>query len=61
MFHIDKLDPVGIAAPMVMHIASLEANLAGRYLIGLPIQKDVLHYFNFDDEGSYTLKKFSLC
>lgn len=60
VFGIKKLDSVGIAGPMVMHIASLEANLAGRYLIGLPVQKDMLHYISFDKKGEYSCKKFSL-
>ena len=60
VFHIGKLEPVGIAAPMVMHIASLQANLATRYLVGWEIKKDVLHYIDFDDKGIYTHKQFDL-
>ena len=60
VFKVAKLDPVGIAAPMVMHIASLQANLVTRYFVGLPVQKDKLHYVHFNEDGEYCLNKYSL-
>jgi len=60
VFAVKALDSVGITAPMVMNIASFEALLASRYLVGLPIQKDVLHYIDFNSSGEYNCKKFTL-
>ncbi len=37
-----------------------QANLALRYLVGLPVAKDRLHYFYYDGEGELVLQKFSL-
>ncbi len=60
VFQITNRKPGGIAAPIVMNIASLQANLALRYLAGLNVKKDQLYYCFFDDEGSYTIQKFAL-
>lgn len=60
VFQITNRKPGGIAAPIVMNIASLQANLALRYLAGLSIKKDQLYYCFFDDEGGYTVQKFLL-
>ena len=56
---VDKI-PAGIAAPIVMHIASLQANLALRYLAGLSVKKDTLYYLFFNDEGELITQKFGL-
>lgn len=60
LFAITQRKPAGIACPIVMQIASFEANLALRYLAGLPIAKDKLHYLFFDKFGEFNLQKFSL-
>lgn len=60
LFAITDRKPAGIACPIVMQIASFEANLALRYLAGLPIAKDKLHYLFFDKEGELNLQKFNL-
>lgn len=59
-FKIIKKTPAGIAAPIVMHIASLQANLALRYLAGLSVKKDTLYYLFFNDEGEMITQKFGL-
>jgi len=59
-FKIIKKAPAGIAAPIVMHIASLQANLALRYLAGLTVKKDLLYYLCFNDEGELITQKFGL-
>ncbi len=59
-FKITAKTPQGIAAPMVMHIASLQANLALRYLIGLSLKKDTLYYLFFNAEGELVTQKFAL-
>jgi adenylyltransferase/sulfurtransferase len=45
---------------MVMHIASLQANLAIRYLTDLPIVKDKLYYLYFNKEGELITQKFNM-
>lgn len=59
-FKIVKKTPAGIAAPIVMHIASLQANLALRYLAGLEVKKDMLYYLFFNNEGELVTQKFNL-
>ena len=59
-FKIIKKTPAGIAAPIVMHIASLQANLALRYLTGLSVKKDKLYYLFFNEEGELITQKFGL-
>lgn len=60
LFKITLKTPAGIAAPIVMHIASLQANLALRYLAGLSIKKDFLYYVFFNAEGELVTQKFAL-
>ncbi len=60
VFKITQKTPAGIAAPIVMHIASLQANLALRYLAGLSVKKDFLYYIFFNQEGELVTQKFSL-
>ncbi|MDD5406740.1 MAG: ThiF family adenylyltransferase [Sulfurovaceae bacterium] len=52
--------PSGIAAPMVMQVASLEANLALRYLAGLKVTRDKLYYLYYDEFGEFVMQKFGL-
>ena len=59
-FKIIKKTPAGIAAPIVMHIASLQANLALRFLAGLSVKKDMLYYIFFNEEGELITQKFNL-
>lgn len=59
-FKITSQTPAGIAAPIVMHIASLQANLALRYLAGLSVKKDYLYYLFFNEEGELITQKFGL-
>ncbi len=60
VFKITQKTPAGIAAPIVMHIASLQANLALRYLAGLSVKKDYLYYLFFNEEGELITQKFGL-
>ena len=59
-FKIIQKTPAGIAAPIVMHIASLQANLALRFLAGLSVKKDTLYYLFFNEEGELITQKFGL-
>jgi adenylyltransferase/sulfurtransferase len=60
VFNISNHKPGGIAAAIVMHIGSLQANLALRYLAGLTVMKDKLYYLYFDDEGELITQKFGM-
>ena len=60
MFATKKVEPKGIAAPMVMQIASFEANLALRYLANLEVAKDIFYYLYYNDSGEFEIKKFKL-
>jgi len=60
VFNSSDHKPGGIAAPIVMHIGSLQANLALRYLTGLPVLKDKLYYLYFNDEGELITQKFAM-
>ncbi len=60
VFKITQKTPAGIAAPIVMHIASLEANLALRYLAGLSVKKDLLYYLFFNNDGELITQKFHM-
>lgn len=59
-FKVKDKKPSGIAAPIVMHIASLQANLALRYLAGLSVKKDFLYYLYINDEGELITQKFGM-
>ena len=59
-FKITERTPAGIAAPIVMMVASFEANLAIRYLADLPIKKDYLYYLYFDGDGDLVVNKFHM-
>ncbi len=50
----------GVAAPIVMHIASLQANLALRYLTGLTVAKDKVYFLFFDETGELIIQKFNM-
>ena len=60
VFNLSDHKPAGITAPIVMHIASLQANLALRYLAGLSVVKDKLYYLYFNDEGELITQKFGM-
>jgi len=60
VFNTSSHTPEGIAAPIVMHIGALQANLALRYLVGLTVLKDKLYYLYFNDEGELITQKFGM-
>ena len=60
VFNMSDHKPGGITAPIVMHIGSLQANLALRYLAGLPVVKDKLYYLYFNNEGELITQKFGM-
>jgi adenylyltransferase/sulfurtransferase len=60
IFTVKNRTPNGIACPIVMQIASIQANIALRYLANLQIKKDFLNYIFYDEVGELTLQKFGL-
>ncbi|WP_187647091.1 HesA/MoeB/ThiF family protein [Nitrosophilus labii] len=59
-FKVTDRTPAGIAAPIVMLVASFEANLAIRYLAGLSVKKDRLFYLYFNSDGDFIVQKFEM-
>lgn len=59
-FKINDKKPLGITAPIVMQVASLQANLALRFLAGLSVKKDLLYYIYFDEEGDLITQKLAM-
>ncbi len=60
VFNISNHTPKGISAPMVMQIASTQANMAIRYLIGLEIDRDKLYYIFYNKSGELITQKFGM-
>jgi len=60
VFNTSDHKPDGIATPIVMNIASLQANLALRYLAKLSVKKDFLYYCFFNEDGIFETQKFGL-
>ena len=60
VFNNSDHKPGGITAPIVMFVASLQANLALRYLAGLSVTKDKLYYLYFNNEGELITQKFGM-
>ena len=60
IFQMTDHIPAGITAPIVMHIASLQSNLALRFLANLSVKKDKLYYLSFNNDGELETKKFNL-
>lgn len=48
-FRVSDRKPGGIATPIVMNIASLSANMALRFLAGLEVKRDCLHYCTLNE------------
>ncbi|WP_033916566.1 HesA/MoeB/ThiF family protein [Campylobacter sputorum] len=51
--------PGGITTPIVMFMASFEANLAIRYLANLDVKKDMLYYLDISS-GELNINKFKI-
>lgn len=60
IFQINNRTPKGITAPIVMQIASIQANIALRYLANYKVAKDKLYYCYYDQDGDFCLQKFGL-
>jgi adenylyltransferase/sulfurtransferase len=59
-FQVVDRKPGGIACPIVMNIASMQANLTIKYLLGDDVSKDTLYYLFYDEMGVINLQKFLL-
>jgi molybdopterin/thiamine biosynthesis adenylyltransferase len=59
-FNTTEHTPAGITPPIVMQIASFQANIALRYLAGLSIEKDTLYYLFFNENGEFVTQKFRM-
>jgi len=52
--------PKGVATPIVMLIASFQANIGLKYLLGENPKSDVLYLLSFDSDGIFTVKNFRM-
>jgi adenylyltransferase/sulfurtransferase len=59
-FNTKEHTPSGIAAPIVMQVASFEANLALLYLVGTQVKRDQLYHMQYNDRGEFEIKSFSI-
>ena len=59
VFNVKDKTPSGVTPPIVMHLASLQATLALRFLVGLEVKKDLLYYLTFEN-GELKTQKFKL-
>ncbi|EJF06641.1 dinucleotide-utilizing enzyme possibly involved in molybdopterin or thiamin biosynthesis [Thiovulum sp. ES] len=59
-FQIMEKGVLGVAAPMVMQVASLQANIGLRYLVGEDTFKESLYTLSFENDGSFATKKFKM-
>ena len=60
IFKIQDNKPDGVATPIVLHVASLQSNLALRFLANLSVKKDLLYYLFFNKDGELITQKFNL-
>lgn len=59
-FQNKKLEPKGVSTPIVMQIASFQANLGLKYLIGEKVKSDILYFLSFDEDGIFQIKNFKM-
>jgi molybdopterin/thiamine biosynthesis adenylyltransferase len=59
-FAAQEHTPAGVAAPMVMQAAALQANLALRYVAGLAVERDLLYYLSYDAQGRLRTQTFTM-
>ncbi len=60
IFASKSVEPKGQVAPMVMQVATFEANLALRYLANLKVASDIFYYLYYNDSGEFEIKKYRL-
>jgi molybdopterin/thiamine biosynthesis adenylyltransferase len=56
-FQTSSHKPIGVATPIVMLIASFQANLGLKYLLGETIKEDKLYFLNFNSD-EFTTQSF---
>jgi adenylyltransferase/sulfurtransferase len=52
--------PKGVSTPIVMNVASLQANLGLKFLLGEDVKRDILYILSFDKENIFSTKSFKL-
>jgi molybdopterin/thiamine biosynthesis adenylyltransferase len=53
-------DLLGVSTPIVMMVASLQANLGLRYLLGESVEMDRLYTISFNDKGVFETRSFKM-
>jgi len=59
-FKNSDIKPKGVSTPIVMQIASFQANLGLKYLLGDEVKKDTLYLLSFDKNGVFQAKNFGM-
>jgi molybdopterin/thiamine biosynthesis adenylyltransferase len=60
VFSSEDKRPDGVSTPIVMQIASFQANLALKYLLRDEVATDQLYYLSFDSDGLFQAKSFKM-
>ena len=59
-FQNSNVKPKGVSTPIVMQIASFQANLGLKYLLGEKVKQDTLYLLSFDKDGIFQVKNFGM-
>ena len=59
-FQTAKHKPGGVATPIVMMVASFQANLGLKYLLGDEVERDILYLLSFDSSGKFQMQHFKM-
>lgn len=59
-FQTSNIKPKGVSTPIVMQVASFQANLGLKYLLGNSVKSDVLYLLSFNSDGVFEVKNFKM-
>ena len=59
-FQNSNIKPKGVSTPIVMQVASFQANIGLKYLIGENVKEDILYILSFDKNGIFQVKNFGM-
>jgi len=59
-FQNSDIQPKGVSTPIVMQIASFQANLGLKFLLGETVKSDTLYLLSFNSDGIFEVKSFGM-
>ena len=59
-FQNADIKPKGVSTPIVMQVASFQANLGLKYLLNENVKSDTLYFLSFDNTGIFQVKNFGM-